>query len=490
MSRSSAMPRYETMRTASRPTFGHRVAAIAEKLGQPFMPWQKQWALVAGEMVRDDETGVWVPAYPEAFATLPRQQGKTLWILAEELDRALLWSAYDRKPQSIAYTGQTGLEARKKFKKEHVPLIRHSALWAAVQRPRYAAEDTGLDFKNGAILTIWANSEESGHGAVIDMAVMDEIWADADNRREQAATPAMATRHDRQKLIVSTAGTDASTLYLSKQSAGRVNTVESKTTGIAYLEFGADPDADPEDPATWRSCMPALGYTISERTVRTALEEMKAIDPDLVEFRRAWLNITKRASFERVIPPDLWAAACDPNVAPAAPYVIGLDGTPNQSAASIVVADAEGRVELVDHRDGTSWAVERTVGLAADLNAKVVVHSSGPVGNLIPALRAADVDVVEYGTREVVYASAEFVEHLADRHVRVRPTVCQHCGRVPLTVAVEGATRLPVGDGWRWARKSTDVDISPLMAATLAVGLVAGIGGDMATSVDVQIMAI
>lgn len=126
------------------------------------MPWQAHWALVAGELIRDEESGVWVPAYPEVFATLMRQQGKTLWVLAMELDRALLWESYDGKPQAIAYTGQTGLEARKKFRKEHWPLIARSALRRTVAKPRFMAEDIGIDFVNGAILTIWSNSEEAG----------------------------------------------------------------------------------------------------------------------------------------------------------------------------------------------------------------------------------------------------------------------------------------------------------------------------------------
>jgi len=203
---SGAIPRFETLRTPGRRTVGHEVATIADRLGQSFMPWQRQWALVGGEMVRDEETGVWVPAYPETFATLMRQQGKTLGTVAQMLHRAMLWEAYDKKPQLIVYTGQTGSDARKKFRKEHWPMIAASSLMPGVTRPRFAAEDTGMDFVNGAILTLWSNSPEAGHGSVVDLGVMDEIWSDVDDRREQALIPATATRADRQKLVTSTAG--------------------------------------------------------------------------------------------------------------------------------------------------------------------------------------------------------------------------------------------------------------------------------------------
>src|SRR5690606_40117693 len=106
---------------------------------------------------------------------------------------------------------------------------------------------------------------ESGHDLTVDLVCMDEIWADTDDRRAQAARPAMATRHDSQKLLASTAGTERSTFYLRKQAAGRAAVTEGRTEGIAYLEFAFAEDDDPEDPRTWWANMPALGYTISER---------------------------------------------------------------------------------------------------------------------------------------------------------------------------------------------------------------------------------
>ena len=234
----SCEPRYETRRTPGRKSFGPRVAAVARLLGQEFMPWQEQVALVAGEMVRDDETGVWVPAFPEVFVTVPRQNGKTVILLSWQLDRAVGWEAYDGKPQAIAYTAQSGSDARKKFKKEHLPLLQASKpLWLQVDRARLAAEDTGLDFRNGARTSIWATSQSAGHGSTIDLFEMDEIFEDEDDRREQAGIPAMATRHDRQKLLSSTAGTEKSVLYLRKQAAGRAAVADGKTSGMAYFEW-------------------------------------------------------------------------------------------------------------------------------------------------------------------------------------------------------------------------------------------------------------
>jgi hypothetical protein len=43
---------------------------------------------------------------------------------------------------------------------------------------------------------------------------------------------------------------------------------------------------------------------------------------------------------------------------------------------------------------------------------------------------------------------------------------------------VIGARTRPIGDGaWAWGRKHSTVDISPLVAATIAVGVAVGVAG-------------
>ncbi len=475
-SQKTCEPKYLTPRTPNRPTFGHQTIAVAEALGQPPMPWQQHWMLVTGEMVRDEETGIWVPAYPECFATVMRQQGKTLGELAAELQRATLWEAWDGKPQAIAYSGQSGSMGRQKFRKEHWPLIRASKMHAAVSRPRFAAEDTGLDFVNGSTLTIWSTSEDAGHSLTVDMVCMDEIWADQDDRREQASIPAMATRHDSQSRLTSTGGTDKSVLYLRKQAAGRAAVTAGRREGIAYAEWAFDPKDDPEDPRTWWANMPALGYTITERTVQNALDKMRQEDGNLDEFKRAWGNITKRTFGEQVISEELWKSVL--HDAPlAGRMVVAADAVPDQSSASVAVA-SEGVVEVHRHDSGTSWLLDELVKAWKTMKTPVVVDKYGPVAHLIPQLKAKHVKVLEFDTNQVKRSCALILERIADRRISVRPVKCAHCDRVSISDAVAGAVRQPQGDGWKWSRKSTDVDISPLMAASLAVGGISGVGND------------
>ena len=44
-----------------------------------------------------------------------------------------------------------------------------------------------------------------------------------------------------------------------------------------------------------------------------------------------------------------------------------------------------------------------------------------------------------------------------------------HFAQAPLTAAVEGAKQRNLGDGWAWGRRTSAVNVSPLVAASLAV---------------------
>lgn len=155
-------PRWATPRTPERPTFGHEVILIAKKLGFDMMPWQEHVALVGGELVVDEEVSsmlgreILVPAYPEVVVTVERQSGKTILDWSWINQRALRWRAFDGARQNIAYTAQSGSDGRSKFRKDFEPMIRSSSLWKQVVNPRFSAEDTGLNYRNGSIMTVWS----------------------------------------------------------------------------------------------------------------------------------------------------------------------------------------------------------------------------------------------------------------------------------------------------------------------------------------------
>jgi hypothetical protein len=442
------LPRFATPRTPDRPTFGGRIAKCAEVLGQPLMPWQHMVADVGGEVLEDG-----LPAYREVWVTVPRQNGKTTLVLAWELDRSLTWRLV---PQRILYSAQNGAEAAKKLVNEQGPLVRRSPFKAALENVYRANGNEAIAWRNGSRIDILRDSESAGHGKTIDLAVIDEAFADVDDRREQALIPAMATRRDAQILGVSTAGTEASVYLRRKFDAGRAAVMSGATSGIAYFEWSADPDADPDDPETWRSCMPALGHTIDLGVVRHARATMTD-----GEFRRAFLN-QWTSTEERVIPAALWAKVCpSPDIQPAGAIAFGLDVNEERSAASIVAADRDGNARLIDHRPGVGWVVDRVVELTEKHRGTVAVDGYGPAGALVADLEHRSVKVRSFTTSEFAKSCGSFYDDVVENRLRVASNAL-------LDDAVAGANRKQVGDAWRWTRRGSS-EVTPLVALTLAV---------------------
>lgn len=409
--------------------------------------------MVGGEL--DPDTGL--PAYRDVVVTVPRQSGKTTLVLAWQVQRALGWGS----PQRIVYSAQTGNDARKKLIEDQVPILEPRKAKLGIRRILKGMGNEAIEFRNGSRIVLMASGEEAGHGKTVDLGVKDEFFADTDDRRDQALGPAMITRAAAQKLTCSTAGTDASVPLNQLVERGRQAVIDGQRHGIAYFEWSADPDANPDDPATWWSCMPALGITMTEEAVRHERDVTFAGKPG--EFRRAYLNIATK-SYERLIPSAVWDLVNDTGAAPAGPITFGVDMNPERTAGAIV-ACGNRVLEVVRHDTETSWIVEACAGLNArhpGCQFAIDGSASAPVASLIPNLERANLRIVQVKGAEFTSACGDFFDAVTNQTMKVRRDAS-------LDNAVAGVERKFNGDAWSWARRSGTVDISPLVAATVAL---------------------
>lgn len=420
------------------------------------MPWQHLVADVGGELIEDPDTGLLLPAYRDVVVYVPRQSGKTTLILGWELQRALGWG----RAQRIVYSAQTGNDARKKLIEDQFPILEPRKAKLGIRRLLKGMGNEGVEFRNGSRLGLMASGDEAGHGKTLDLGIKDEFFADVDDRRDQALGPAMITRADAQKVTASTAGTDASVPLNQLVDRGRESVKSGRRRGIAYFEWSADPEDDPDDPDVWWACMPALGITMTEDSVRHERDVTFAGRPG--EFRRAYLNIASRTD-ERLVPASTWDLVNSPDAAPAGDLTFGIDVNPEHSAGAIL-AIADGVLEVVEHRAGVSWLVGRARELDERWGEPWWAYdgrSSAPIAALLPDLRDAELTLVEVKGEDIPGACGLFLNRVVDQRMTIR----RHAS---LDAAIEGADRRFVGDGWTWDRRNSAVDISPLMAATLA----------------------
>lgn len=469
-------PRVGTLRDPTRKTYGRAVARIAAALGLPFMPWQRYAADVALEV--DPETGAL--AYRDVTMLVPRQSGKTTLILGVKVHRALAFPAEVRrhKPgqtgrQRILYAAQTRNAAREKWEDDHLPVLEASP-YGRRFRKRMTNGHEALLWDTGAYDGITSNTETASHGKTLDLGIEDEFFAAEDFRLEQAFSPAMITRWSPQHWRISTEGTEKSLYLASKVDRGREIVERGEQSSVCYLEW-SNLDGPFDDPATWWSCMPARGHTVTDDVIRAELEKMER-----EEFERAYLNRRKGSR----PPPDPnvptvaeWRALVDDRAVLGDPVAFAIEMTFDRKRAAIVAVgphtDGTRRViEVIAYGPNVDWLVPK----AAELHAKWKpvawgLAVGGPAHSLLQPL--AEVGIVaptgepERGQlwipngSQLGAACGSLVDGVRHKTLAFRDDP-------RLNEALAAARTRPMGDTWMFARRGAS-DICTLVGGTVAL---------------------
>jgi len=238
--------------------------------------------------------------------------------------------------------------------------------------------------------------------------------------------------------------------------------------GVAMFDYGADPaapDYDPGDPAVWRGAHPTAGVAFP----LSVLEHEWAVRVDDAAFERAYLNVWPRPS-DVVAAAGLdltaWRAAAAPAVTAARVGAVAFDVAGDRSAASIAVAgwDADAArvvVEVVDARPGVAWLADTVRTISRRYRGARLVADSLVAAAAVSELTRAGLVVTPVGAADHARACGALVDRLA-------AGTLTHRAQAVLDDAVIGAARRPLGDAWLWSRARSGVDISPLVAVTLA----------------------
>ncbi|NEB04514.1 terminase [Streptomyces sp. SID13726] len=466
-------PLWGTPRRPGFKSLGPAAWRVMEALGYPPMPWQKYVLDVALEI--DPVTGTFV--HREVGLSVSRQQGKTQQILALMVHRIAAWQR-----QTVIYAAQTRGMARTRWEDEFLATMDDSSIAGRYRVRKTNGHEAIIWSKTRSKLGITANTEKAGHGPALDLGVIDEAFAHEDDRLEQAFSPAMLTKPMAQLWWASAGGTDRSVWLNKKREQGRALIEQMWATGeypsVAYFEWFAPEDMPRDDPETWRFCLPALGYTVSEDIIRSELDKM-AGDPSA--FDRAYLNRTRKAvpPSDPNIPREAWAVAVDRESCPGTDLAFAIDVAQDRKHASIGVAslrpDGLFHLELVDRRPGTDWVVPAITRLREihDPVAVAVASYGAPAASLIDDLVAAGIEVPKNPERPARGdLSILRVHDLTEACGQITDTLIQggarHIDQRELTGAVNAARTRRQGDAWTLDRTNSPVDIAPLCAVTFA----------------------
>jgi hypothetical protein len=178
---------------------------------------------------------------------------------------------------------------------------------------------------------------------------------------------------------------------------------------------------------------------------------------------------------------EAWMGRVDARSSMVGRVCLAVDVTPSRSHAAIGAAgrraDGFAHVEVIDHRAGTGWVVDRIAELKAKWNpVAVVLDSAGPAAALLAQFADRNIDIQ-------VVSAAEHAQACGVLYDAVEQERVWHLGTQELTAAVGGAVKRPLVDAWAWSRKNSNLDISPLVACTLALWRSEVGGVDLASNV-------
>ena len=241
---------------------------------------------------------------------------------------------------------------------------------------------------------------------------------------------------------------------------------------LAFFEWGLDCEGPGEvgeladDPEAWAVANPGLGIRISAEHIA---RERRSMDARTFAVERLgvgdWPDTSEAGA--QIIDPETWAACEDARSEPLDPVCFAFDVTPDRSSASIGAAgkrsDGKAHIEVIERRRGTRWVPDRLAELKeAHRPAAIICDGSGPAASLLGQLAELRVEVITVSAKEQAQACGIFFDACEQQTLR-------HLGTSELTAAVRGAAKRPLGDAWAWSRKASSVDISPLVAVTLAL---------------------
>jgi len=450
-----AVPRYCTARTSVRKNLLSLARKIAAILGYTLLDWQENFIAIATEL---DDEGRFV--YRDVTLLVPRQNGKTTLLAVLLILRCIA------TPEShLYYAAQSGKDGRLMLLDNWAKLLAKSDLKGTYQL-RQTNGSESIRFDNGSTISLLSSTTSAGHGVQSDGTVLDEAFSYTDSRLENAAVPAFSTRYSHgpgpQLIVVSTAGTADSSPYLrNKVEHGRRLVEDGVTEGSMYCEYSAPDGADAADPEVWYRCNPALGPggTITEQAVRDELRTM-----DVTDFSRSRLNQWTSSLVDPVVPLSVWASLTDRFSTPGNDIVLAFDSTPDGARSSIAIASqrTDGRihVELIDNQEGIGWLAARIKQLERDHAPRYIVcDAKSPAANILP----------ELGMQVRELNAVEACKHYAGFVAACNEGVLVHREDSLLTTALSGAVRRSLGDAFAWSRRNSSIDVSPIVAVSMAL---------------------
>jgi hypothetical protein len=437
-----------------------KVEAQCAEMGVRFDAWQHGVGKIALGKRAD---GKYAATVGGVVLSIPRQVGKTflvgmiiiaLCVLNPGL--TVIWTAHRTRTTTNTFRSLQGMVRKKKVARH----VAHNGI-------RTANGEQEIKFRNGSIIMFGAREQGFGRGFdEVDIEVFDEAQILTSKALEDMVA---ATNQSRQAsgALLFFMGTPPRPIDPGEEFTNRRSkALSGNAEHMAYIEFSADPDADLEDKEQWSKANPSF----PDRTPLESMERMRENLTDDDSFRREALGIWDEDTNSAAIPAAIWGARKVDEVPGDWPLgAIGLDMNPERTKVSIAVAAYGPKHVHVELAEDSAFSTAGSKALVDWIFARakrripVVIDAYSPARSLEPELR-------QRGCLIRVMGAAELSQACGGIYDAVKEETISHYGQTALDRSLAGATKENFGPAgaWKWNRKTLDVDLSPLMAATAA----------------------
>lgn len=433
-----------------------RVEAKGKELGLGFDWWQAQ----AGTVILGyDKRGRYVATVGGIGISIPRQVGKTYFVLALVVILCILypglqvvWTAHHLRTSTKTFTALKGIARRKRV----APHIRTT---------RSTNGEQEVEFVNGSKIMFGARSMGFGRGFdEIDVEVFDEAQILDTKSLEDMVAAVNQARHEHGGLLFFMGTPPRPSDPSEEFETRRAEALAGEAKDAIWIEIGADPKSDPDD----ASQFPLMNPSFPKRTPLESLLRLRKNLKNEDSWNREGRGIWNPSATNRVIDSVSWDNVGDEASMAIDQLALAVDVSPDRSTSSVSLAgkraDGLWHVELDEHRAGTDWLVP-WVKARCERNEirAVVIDALSPAASLIEEFKLAGIKVTVTNARDMATACGRFYDVVIQAGVR-------HTKQPQVDVALSQAGKRPLGDGgWAWNRKAATSDITPIVAATLAL---------------------
>jgi phage terminase large subunit-like protein len=450
-------PRLHSPFYSDLPTRYKELVELADRLGEPLMPWQE---LVAQESMRVKDDGRW--AFPQVGILVARQNGKSHFMRLR-----IIWGLVNGEKLQILSAHKLAVSLEH-FNQVLDTIEQHDWLASQMKKIRRTNGQEEIQFLNGSRFKVVANNAAGRGYAGAETIYLDELREHKDYSAWSAITKTQLAAKNPQLYGFSNAG-DATSIVLNELRDRGLATIQGVKDSLLWLEWSAPQNSDISlQTATWAN--PAMGRTIHPDNIEATFNEPEPVVR--TEILCQWVD-----TLQSPWSPNAWNQCADPNleVKPDSnnQTFLAFDITPRRNQCSLVAAQViDGKIALglVQTFDSDNALDDLVIANAVAEWARAydvteIAYSKNTGQAIATRLTSAGFNTLPIDGRKFAMACDQML--MAMEHSRLI-----HKDEVTFNKQIASCARIPFTEGgWLIGRRASHANVTGAVAAAMAISL-------------------